>query len=625
MAKLDASKKLRKEIMSGVRDFIKEVQPDVDNRKSAYKMRRDMFEGKHHLYTNVVGQGNKEQEGHVLPVFNYVSKIGRSLQRIISGSGFRFRIDPQDQLSEIESVRAETVESWLTRVLYRNKFMKSTLKRGALVQVRDGDFGLKCVVEGEGEDKEIKIHHVEDMEKLYVLWDDASGSSFSKIAYVDLWSLDKIEREFPGIDINDLPSPRKDEKSSTQGDHGGDQYGTQYVGGTSGNDLAPSYLGKNAKYRIVDYWGWEKDKDKELIVSNMILIGEGSEAYIAQYDETDYSKLPWFIGHSEANPGKPWSSAFIDSLFDANIEINDRTGEEADFIRAGSNLKYIAKNMQDFDADSIKKSKQQVIYIEGEDADLYPLGIPVNIFPSESYKNSALDHIFNLGLPKVALASGPAPNTGRAGAVQYQPIADIVGDFRDAWDVVLQDLFDLIQEYGIRYFDELADMFTESISIGEGKSEDGSMIVRDVHFDWDNPVPLSRSDKVIDAATLFDRKVLPTKVLLQEAGFEDTNRIMKEVEQEFKDQDMVPIRTRFEEFSEGVLKAQNEARKAQLGTEEAMLAAATGGTQPNPLMPGGEERRGVSSSKGVPTTGQAATTGGSNRQVQQNLNAKRGS
>jgi len=49
------------------------------------------------------------------------------------------------------------------------------------------------------------------------------------------------------------------------------------------------------------------------------------------------------------------------------------------------------------------------------------------------------------------------------------------------------------------------------------------------------------------------------------------------------------------------------------------------GNQPTqPVLPTGEERRGVSSARGVPTTGQASTQEGANRQAQQNINATRG-
>ena len=57
--------------------------------------------------------------------------------------------------------------------------------------------------------------------------------------------------------------------------------------------------------------------------------------------------------------------SFVDPLVDAQIELNDRTGEEGDLIRVGSHMKFLAVNMSDFDPDSVKPGTVRLFFIEG--------------------------------------------------------------------------------------------------------------------------------------------------------------------------------------------------------------------------------------------------------------------
>lgn len=631
---LDKDEKTQNIVKKFVLDMIKDIQPDVDERIGVYTIRRDMFEGRHHKYSNVMGLLQKEQEGHVLPVFNYIKKFSKKLTQSVTNFGFRLAVVAEDESNDIESVRSENVEQFIEKVLYDNKFYRVIFKRGTMTQVRDGDTAIKCVVEeNNAGGRDIRMYLCERPENLYVLWDDTQGTSFSALAYVDEWSNERIRREFPGVKLDDN---KKGISTNTVGSHDNNQYATMGIL-PSNKNMSPSGKSKIPTERVIDFWGWiATDKDERgypiYKVTNMVLVGKGEEAQIVQYMETDYNRIPWVFVHGESNPGKPWSSSFNDILFDANIELNDRTGEEADVIRIGANRKFVVKNMSDFDADSVKAGSGQVIYIDGEDADFYPLPDSVNIFPSESYKNSMLEHLFSLGLPKIALSAGTAPYTGRVGAIQYQAVTDEVTDLRDNWTNALEDLFLMIQEYGITFFPDLKEIFTISEEIEPGVFEDTVTAPRRVTIDWDNPLPLSRSDQVIDGATLFDRRVLPIKEFLTLAGYKDPNRIIKILKKEWSDPELVPIRSTMQELSTGVLIKQNEAARMAAETNEqiemqANMAANPPQTNtPAPMRHSfqNSNQRGVSSAKGVPQTGGSATPEGAARQVQQNVNAQSG-
>lgn len=613
----------RTEIADRIKTAIDKVsKTDNSERETILRKRKDFFEGRHHLWTNVVGQTLKQQEGHIQAAFNYILKFSQKVHQSLTNSPPKLKIKPEDESNEIETLRAEAVEKAVYKVLEDpdNEFFKKIFKRSGMNQVRDGDFAIECkVVEDSQKGKHIEISHSEDLNKIHVLWDDASGSSFTGIAFKDQWSLTKIKRDF---DYDAEPIAESKNYSNATGSHN-DQYGI--FAGNNSSPQVPSGRNSLPKADVTDYWGYEVI-DKELKVVNIIWIGKD----VVQFVKTDYKIVPKFIGHSFASPGSPWSMAFADPLIDPQIELNDRTGEEGDLVRVGAHMKFVVVNMGDFDPKSIKPGSGQLIFLEGENVDFRPLPMNISTFPSDTYLNRNLEHMFNLGIPKITLAAGTAPYTGRVGAIQYQPFADIINELRIQWEIVMKQLIISIQQYFIDYFPELAPIMAESISDEEtGETTDGEPIIRSVEFDWDNILPLSRSDKVVDAATLRDRGILSLSTTLEEAGFRNPGEEIKKLKKEIKDPDLMTIREKFTQFSPGVVSAQLDARKAQMGAEEQAAedaAALAGNPQPTPkstpplLSPEQNSgRRGTLSGSGTPN-GQGATPRGNVANTSQNIN-----
>lgn len=620
--------KLRVEISDRVKNEIDKVaKTDLAERESILKKRQDFFEGRHHLWTNVIGQTRKQEEGHIQAVFNYILKFCQKLHQTLTNIPPKLKIVPSDESDEIETARAEAVEQSIQKVLEDNKFWNVIFKRAGMNQIRDGDMVLDCKVqEDEEEGKHIEIGCTEDMLKILVGWDDAAGTSKSWIAFRDQWTISKIKREF-GYDAE----PIADSKigSEKQGSHLNDQYGI-FASTTQSSPSVPSGITSLPKAEIADYWGYEIIENKVKVI-NLIFIGHDNVQFLL----TDYKKIPRFIGHSFISPGKPWSMSFIDPLIDPQIELNDRTGEEGDLVRVGAHMKFLVVNMPDFDQDSIKPGSGQCIYLEGEGVDFRPLPMTISTFPSESYINRVLDHIFNIGIPKITLAAGTAPYTGRVGAIQYQPFADIVEDLRIQWEVILEDLVQTIQQYFIDFFPELhpilREHFTDEVT---GESYDGDLIIRKVEFDWDNILPLSRSDKVVDASTMRDRGTISLSTYLEQAGFKNPGAEIKKLKKEVKDPDLMTIREKFTQFSPGVVSAQLEAQKKAMESQE--QNAETMGmvnetmNQPTPkstppLLTSEQNsgKRGVLAGTGTPT-GQTASLKGNLAQTIQNQNAKAG-
>jgi len=620
------SKKLREKISDRVKDRIKQSSSEISERKTAIEKRQDFFEGRHHRWTNVIGQGIKQQEGHIQVVINYVAKFCQKLIWILTNFPAKIKIVPQDESNDIEVSRTEALEEAIRKTFRENKFQTLVLEKLAVNQVRDGDFVFDCRVVETKDSKKIVISPIEDLLKVSVGWDDASGTTFSFVSFSDQWSIDKIKREF---DYEADPISEKDTQGESRGSHLNDQYGI--LSTPSGiESTIPSGKSKIPKANIEDYWGYEVIK-KELKVINLVYINKE----LVQFVVTKYKRIPRFIGHSFMVAGKPWSKGFIDDLVDPQVELNDRSGEEGDLVRVGSHMKFLAVNMPDFDPSSIKPGSGQVIFLEGEDVDFRPLPMSISPFPSESYIDRTTEHLFNLGLPKIALAAGTAPYTGRVAAIQYQPVADITQNLRMKWEDVLTDLIDTIQEYFIDFFPETHTFMRESIyNADTGSYEDGELIKRDVEFDWENILPLSRSDKVVDASTMRDRNAISLHSYLELTGFKDPQKEIKKLKKEMQDEELVSTMTKFQELSTGAVKAQidatqkvraaEEADAETMGTMEDMVTKAATPTKAPILSPEQNEgRRGISTSTGTPT-GQTATQKGAVAQMSQNLNAQSG-
>lgn len=612
-----------------VKNIQEQLGPDGEEREKVYTVRRDFYEGRHHLYSNVVGLRSKERQGHILAVFNYVQRFCFRIQQSMTNSPMRFKIVPEDEASEVESIRAEMEENWIRRIFRDNNFNEIILPRSIAIQIRDADFAMKVTVqENMKGEKEIKIQHAENMEKLYVVWDDAAGIEYSGVLYRDKWTLDKIAREFNGYKA--MPIQQDSAGTSGESSHS-DQYGV-FAGSSASSRKSPTgKMDKLPKAWVNDYWGWfrvidEATGEKVWKMCNIVCINDD----VVQFVKSDYELNPWVIGHSFDNPGSPWSMGFIDNLIDPQVELNDRQSDEGDMIRIGSNLKYVVTNMPNFDASSVKPGSGQVIFIEGEQADFRQLQTNINPFPSDSYLNRTMDHLFNLGLPKIAIAAGSAPLTGRIGVIQYQSVSDLVDMLRVKLIPVMEGVIKRIQNYSIQFFPETQGFMT---AFDGDSMQDIGITKRDVEFDWDSVLPQSRSEGIVDASNLYDRGAISLKTYLEMSGFRDPMRKIKELKKENEDQDLVTIRKQFQQYARGAVQAQIEAQSAlaeeALAEQNAQASAIQQEAQPQQQAPStmkqnyqnGEDKQ-PSSSAGVAGVGATTSQSGNVKQVSQQLRAK---
>lgn len=273
--------KTREDIIDDVKEILTKMKDELAERTPIINKRQDFFEGRHHKWTNVVGQVVKQQEGHILAVFNVVNRMCVKIHQTLTNNPPRIKIVPQDEANEIEVSRAQGVEQAIGKILNDNKFWKTTFKRSAINQIRDGDFIVECKVMADNGVNRIEIKPNEDLLKISVGWDDASGTSFSFVSFEDMWSTSKILREY-GYEAEGVD--QKNSVNTDAGSHLKDQYGMFASAGGAAVSV-PSGQANVPKARVRDYWGYQV-LNGEIKVVNLIFINDDCVQFIS----TDYKK-----------------------------------------------------------------------------------------------------------------------------------------------------------------------------------------------------------------------------------------------------------------------------------------------------------------------------------------------
>jgi hypothetical protein len=529
---LEGTPKEREAKRQEILDYLAYGEADRLERKRVTEVRRDFFEGNQGKYTNITGLVKKERKGHVNAVINYAGMTAIKLYYAIGNNPPKPTITPIDVTDDVEVTNTQMVENFCDRVMFINRFWKRGYKRGAMNQGVLGDFSIKVYYDSK--DKTIKVINVEKPENLIVIWRGDDLQETIAVAHKELVSIKAIENEFGYKVIKADVTPDTAKGDVSQGSH---EPGFEYTTKTSdqtGRGNVPDVKLTSPSSWVVDYW----DEDY-----NVVLIGEK----IVQYVKHDWGFNPYTIGHNIHNPGKPWSFSDIDFLIDPNVELNEVSNDERDFIRVGANTKFIARNMNDFDPESLKPGSGQVIFVEGPDSNFETLPVQVNTFPADSYATRMKKHIHDMGIPEVTYG-GATGNSGRAKAIDYQSMLDKTDDKRDAWELVLQEVYRKIQILGQKYFP------SEFWLNSQGEPE-----VRQVDFDWSDIVPITQSERIVDVVNKVQGIGLPIKTALAELGYKDVDAQMELIKKEAQDPEIAPIKAKMWNLTPGIMEAQQEA------------------------------------------------------------------
>lgn len=613
---LDGDEEERKKFSDKIDNCSDYLKKDKEERKKVYTRRRDFYQGNHGKYTNITGLQNKEKQGHANAVINYA---GKTVQKIAQGMSnnppsVTFPIDelykPEESEYEVEETRTQAVEDFVGTVLKRNKFYKRSYRRACFNQSEIGDYAIKVYPVNIGtKDKpswDIRVVNQEKMEHLLVGWRGDDAKEFDFVIVEEMRSVQSIEEEW-GVKIPkaDIVFNGQNNPNSQASSHNSNQYATKTSMRTgqadlpSGEILVPSVL-------VQEY--------DDLNVYAIKIAGK-----LAQYVKKDGKTFPkmkfWVLGENIPNPGSHWSIADIDQLIDVNIELNEASNEERDYIRVGANQKYVAYNMSDFDPESIKTGSGGVIFVESTDdrSRFEPLQTNVNTYPADVYINRIKKHIHDMGIPEVTYGASPS-SSGRSKALDYQSMIDLITFKHDSWELTIDEVSEKIQTLGYFYFRH--DFFTDA--------KTGQFKARSPEFDWSDILPVTQGDKIVNVLNKVQIG-LPYKLAFKELGYKDVDAVVNMMKKEANDPELMLFRAKMYQLTSGVMQAQAQAQAmSQQGIGEETGGMDVNAQNASPTLTSsqneGRESRLPVSAKGGTTS--YSTSQGMIDQARQNLTAQ---
>lgn len=589
------------------------LSTDKNERKAVYKIRRDFYVGNHEKYSNILGLINKEKKGHANAVINYAGKTVQKISQGLSNNppNITFPIDffykPDDTEYDTEDVRTQGVEDWIEVVMRNNRFWKRGYRRGCFNQATLGDFGIKVYPVNKSDkdnpDWDIRIINLEKIDNLLVGWRGDDAKDFDYVIVEEQKSLQSIKEEWGiKIPLGDADKPDDTVKASSS-HYNNSQWGN--TASSNSSKTVPSGVTNIPSITVSEY-------DDE----NVYAIKIGNQLVQLVYkDNINLPKMKfWVLGENIPNPGSHWSIADIDYLISPNIELNEGSNDERDYIRVGANQKFVAYNMSDFDPESVKTGSGGVIFVDSPDgtSKFEALQTNVNTYPATNYLSRIKKHIHDLGVPEVTFGSSGA-DSGRSKVIDYQSLVDLVVFKRDSWELVLDEICEKIQILGYFYFkyDFFTDVRTKKFK------------VRHPEFDWTDIIPITVADKVVTIVNKVQMG-LPFELAFKELGYRDVDAVINLMKKEAKDPDLMTFRAKMFNVSPGLVQAQGEAQ-----SELAQMGAAT--TNPNGMAESPtlitSQNQGRTSS--LPVSQAGGTTSFSSPQgymerVKQNLNARQG-
>lgn len=584
--------KVREKIQEEIKADIKGASADKDERKRMYDKRRDFVAGRQEKYTNIVGLTQKSKQGHADQVINYVGRSAVKIYHSVANNPPHIKGLPLSRTNEIEGLRAQSVEDFIDRVFWRNKWWKQGYKRAVMNQVVIADFAIKVYFDSDK--KEIKVTQAEKMENLVVGWRSDDALEYDWVAHTSMMSIDFI-REKWGIKVKPEVDPKSGSGSGQHGDEWGVDNGSSVNSPTSTKDFSTQPMAQVTEYTTDEIYA--------------IIIG----GKLCEYVKHEWGFNPWVIGHSLHMPGKPWSKSYIDDLMSPNIELNEASNDERDYIRTASNAKYTAKNMSDFDPESIKPGSGQVIFIDGPDSDFATLQQTVNTYPVDTYVTRTKSYIHDMLVPEVGFGSSGS-DSGRKSAIDYQTILDVTNDLRDSWELVLEAIIERIQILGKKYF--------PSVDFWNNPETD-EFEVRMIDFDWDDVMPISTSDKIVNILNKFQMG-LPFETTFEELGYKDPRSVIEMMKKEAEDKILVEYRAKLYTMMKGGLEAQADQAMATQAITPTVTPGAPQVNSPSPTLVSSENQGGLKPMSTAGGTTSYSSGAGIIAKEAQNLGAKQG-
>ena len=543
----------RTDFKKKVLSYVSNLTGEQSERKKINAIRNDFLLGNQGHYTNIVGLSKKEKKGHTNAIFNYAGRTCIKIYYGLTNNPPNIKI-PGIPVSEVnitrEALRAQGTEDFIDHIFYVNKFFYHSFPRAVMNQIATGGAGVKVYFDPL--DKKIKVIQKENTNNLLIGWRGDDAAEYDFVVDIEERTVTSVEKEF-GIKV--FKSAYEEDYTEANEISGGHDTGQAYGTGSRTvmqGDSAPSGKTSLPKVKVTDYWDDE---------ANMILVNDE----VVQYVKHNWGFNPWVIIPNIHIPNKPWGLSDIDYLIDPQVEYNEASNDERDFIRAAVNIKYVAKNMEDFDPESIKTGSGQVIFIQGDDSDFSAMAQPVNTFPAEQYLTRVKKALHDLGVPEVTFGSGQS-DSGRSKAIDYQSMVDVIEDKRKSWVLAMNEITERIQILGNKYFK--AEFFKNP--------DNDEFEVRPVELDWTDIVPLTSSERIVNVVNKYQAGIVSLATALQELGYKDVEAEIAKMRNEEQDPELAVIRHKVVELIPGVKEATDAKQADDMAMQQQIMAEQQG-------------------------------------------------
>lgn len=581
---LEGDKKLRDKYRKKILDLKQGFEKERGKRRNILKKRFDFYVGAHESYTTIPGNKGKGKEGHANAVFNYAGRGAKKIAFALSNNPPTVtfpgrKIVPLSQ-KEAELVRAQSVEEFCEEVFKENLFWKKAYRRGVFNQVVMGDAAIKTYPCNKGTIEEpewgIKITNQEKIDNIMVAWRGDDNFEYDCVIVEEERTIKSIEDEF-GVKIPEklAVSKRSDGFTMSKGKSTwseGKLWESDKKGGSEipeEPDLPSIVL---TEYDDKNYY--------------MLLVGSEFIEFVEK-DGVTYPKVEYYTFVPNIPiPRSQWSQGDLDDMMQPQIEFNEASNDERDYIRVGAAQKFLAINMSDFDPKSLKTGSGGVIFVDSPDGTsrFEPLATNVNVFPVDQYLNRVHQVIFDMGVPKVSYGSAGA-DSGRSKAIDYQSMVELLDFKRGSWEMALSQIFEKIQRIGEFYFGKDVEFFKDSAT--------DKFVVRYPDFNWAEIVPVTQADKVVNVLNKVQMG-LPFRLAFKELGYTDVDGVINEMKRESRDSELMEFRSKMYQLTGGIVEATKKAQAVVGGMEQPPPGGGPGAPEvniPNMSSPGSQTTR----------------------------------
>jgi hypothetical protein len=396
---------------------------DDDNRTFAdlCEYCRNMYDG--NQWQNLKGYSIPKEPNTVQAVYNYIFSVVEAYTAFLSATPPEFNVvcrSTGSSISKIARERAKFVEDLWYATLYDNNY-ETLLEEGA----RNGSkLGTTILQWGwDSLNKRPFIINVAVPENVRIGWASTDYKKMNWAIHGYRLALDEAKDRYPGL----LDTLQATSESSLSTPH------TSKSLATPGIELKD----QTESDQVDNYDGWVKDEKG--IVRNIVVV----EDRPVKNDKMPkgFPDIPYIVIPNIVDPGRPWGIPDTQSVFDHQLEINERICDNADLMRQINFVKYAITNMPEAEPGDFEMGSRVYKLLEGQD--IKAIEQPVSVWPFKDHIDRVMQMFSHQSLlpPQVFGASPGNIVTGAGISALFQGAISRVKTKQKRWNLAFGQLF----------------------------------------------------------------------------------------------------------------------------------------------------------------------------------------